>query len=224
MTLYTRHGDNSLTTTFDGERVEKTSPTIAAYGDIDELISHIGLLRALISEAMKGCTKAQAASAETKATDAEAQTITAKAQAITAEAQAITAKAQTITDESSYLEHLQRHLLAVGWCLMSSHPSEISFAELTREMEARINTIDKSLPRLHTFVIPGNTVAEAQCHVCRTVSRRAERSVVAVAEEMNINPQVLAFMNRLSDYLFVLARKLNFITHQDEKRWNKTCR
>ena len=53
MTLYTRHGDKSLTTTFDGERVEKTSPTIAAYGDIDELISHLGLLRALISENIK---------------------------------------------------------------------------------------------------------------------------------------------------------------------------
>ena len=201
MTLYTRHGDKSLTTTFDGERVEKTSPTIAAYGDIDELISHLGLLRALISENIK---KIQASGEADIAKNG--------------------VEPESLSSENHYLEHLQRHLLAVGWCMMSTHPSEIAFDELTREMENRIDTIDKSLPKLHTFVIPGNTVAEAQCHVCRTVSRRAERSVVAVAEVRSINPQVLAFMNRLSDYLFVLARKLNFITNQDEKRWNKTCR
>lgn len=122
-----------------------------------------------------------------------------------------------IAPEATYIEHLQRHLFAVGWCLMSNHPAEISFAQLTTEMEQRIDNISATLPTLHTFVIPGNSVPEAQCHVCRTVCRRAERAVAAVAEERNINPQVLAFINRLSDYLFVLARKLNFITHQEEK-------
>lgn len=179
MTLYTRHGDKSLTTTFDGERVEKTSPKIAAYGDLDELTAHMGLLRAMI-DPDNAC--------------------------------------------NAYLEHLQRHLLAVGWCLMSSHPSEVDFAALTTELERHIDSIDASLPPLHTFVVPGSTAAEAQCHVCRTVCRRAERAIVAVAEAEATNPQILCFMNRLSDYLFVLARNLNFISHQEEKRWNKTCR
>ena len=190
MTIYTRHGDKAETTTFDGDRVEKTAPTIAAYGDIDELTSHLGLLKALMTQT--------AANASINHTD--------------------------IAPEATYIEHLQRHLFAVGWCLMSNHPAEISFAQLTTEMEQRIDNISATLPTLHTFVIPGNSVPEAQCHVCRTVCRRAERAVAAVAEERNINPQVLAFINRLYDYLFVLARKLNFITHQEEKRWNKSCR
>lgn len=190
MTIYTRHGDKAKTTTFDGDRVEKTAPTIAAYGDIDELTSHLGLLKALMTQT---ATKASLNHA-------------------------------TIAPEINYIEHLQRHLFAVGWCLMSNHPAEISFAQLTTEMEQRIDSLSATLPALHTFVIPGNNVPEAQCHVCRTVCRRAERAVAAVAKERSINPQVLAFMNRLSDYLFVLARKLNFITCQAEKRWNKSCR
>lgn len=192
MTIYTRHGDKAFTTTFDGERTEKTSPTIAAYGDIDELTAHLGLMRAMTTELQKSADNA---------TDRD-----------------------TIGQESQYIEHLQRHLLAVGWCLMSTHPSDIDFAALTTEMERRIDTIDATLPPLHTFVVPGNTMAEAQCHVCRTVCRRAERAVAEVARQKAINPQILPFMNRLSDYLFVLARNLNFISHHTEKTWNKTCR
>ena len=192
MTIYTRHGDKAFTTTFDGERTEKTSPTIAAYGDIDELPAHLGLMRAMTTELQKSADNA---------TDRD-----------------------TIGQENQYIEHLQRHLLAVGWCLMSTHPSDIDFAALTTEMERRIDTIDAALPPLHTFVVPGNTMAEAQCHVCRTVCRRAERAVAEVARQKAINPQILPFMNRLSDYLFVLARNLNFISHHTEKTWNKTCR
>lgn len=190
MTIYTRHGDKAQTTTFDGDRVLKTSPTINAYGDIDELTSHLGLLKGLMAQAQDKDTHND-----------------------------------SMADEQTYIEHLQRHLLAVGWCLMSNRSTaEVSFTDLTKEMEQRIDLINAKLPPLHTFVIPGNTVAEAQCHVCRTVCRRAERAIDAVAEERTINPDVLAFMNRFSDYLFVLARKLNFIAHKEEKRWNKTCR
>ena len=120
MTIYTRHGDKAFTTTFDGERTEKTSPTIAAYGDIDELTAHLGLLRAMTTELLKSADNA---------TDRD-----------------------TIGQENQYIEHLQRHLLAVGWCLMSTHPSDIDFAALTTEMERRIDTIDATLPPLHTFV------------------------------------------------------------------------
>lgn len=182
MSIYTRHGDRAQTTSFDGERIEKTSAKIAAYGDIDELAAHLGLLKAMIADS------AEAA------------------------------------EEHAFLEHLQRHLFAVGWCLMSAHQADVCFATLTAELERRIDGIDQSLPPLHTFVIPGNNMAEAEAHVCRTVCRRAERAVCAVAKEHDTNPEILAFINRLSDYLFVLARKLNFIAHLEEKRWNKTCR
>ena len=185
MTIYTRHGDKAFTTTFDGERTEKTSPTIAAYGDIDELTAHLGLMRAMTTELQKSADNA---------TDRD-----------------------TIGQENQYIEHLQRHLLAVGWCLMSTHPSDIDFAALTTEMERRIDTIDTTLPPLHTFVVPGNTMAEAQCHVCRTVCRRAERALLAAgAVEWAAHTALLAYINRLSDYLFVLARKINALSGTDE--------
>lgn len=98
MTIYTRHGDKAQTTTFDGDRVLKTSPTINAYGDIDELTSHLGLLKALMAQAQDKDTRND-----------------------------------SMADEQTYIEHLQRHLLAVGWCLMSNRSTaEVSFTDLTK--------------------------------------------------------------------------------------------
>lgn len=60
-------------------------------------------------------------------------------------------------------------------------------------------------------------------HVCRTVCRRAERRIYSLADDIEIDVVLLQFMNRLSDYLYVLARKLNFIANIEEKTWKKTC-
>ncbi|HBC38582.1 MAG TPA: ATP:cob(I)alamin adenosyltransferase, partial [Porphyromonadaceae bacterium] len=66
--------------------------------------------------------------------------------------------------------------------------------------------IDHTLPRLNRFILPGGNEAAARAHICRTVSRRAERNVYRVAEEFPVADFVLIFLNRLSDYFFVLAR------------------
>ena len=79
------------------------------------------------------------------------------------------------------------------------------------------------LPERQGFILPGGTMAAAQTHVCRTVCRRAERRIVALSEEATISPEVLQYINRLSDYFFVLAKKLNFIAGQSEKVWNNVC-
>jgi cob(I)alamin adenosyltransferase len=76
-------------------------------------------------------------------------------------------------------------------------------------LEAEVAAMNAGLPKLTSFVLPGGTAAAAQAHVARTVVRRAERRVVALARVEEVNPEVVRFLNRLSDHLFVLGRQLN---------------
>jgi cob(I)alamin adenosyltransferase len=76
-------------------------------------------------------------------------------------------------------------------------------------LEAAIDRLNAPLKPLNSFVLPGGQPAAAWCHVARTVCRRAERDVVTLAHEEPVNPQVIVYLNRLSDLLFVLARVLN---------------
>jgi cob(I)alamin adenosyltransferase len=76
-------------------------------------------------------------------------------------------------------------------------------------LEARIDALNESLEPLRSFVLPGGSEAGARVHVARAAARRAERAMTALAAEAPVNPAALSFVNRLSDYLFVLARTLN---------------
>jgi len=77
------------------------------------------------------------------------------------------------------------------------------------QLEREIDRLNESLPALDSFILPGGSTAAAAVHLARAVARRAERSVVAAAAERVLNPQARAYVNRLSDLLFVLARHLN---------------
>jgi cob(I)alamin adenosyltransferase len=76
-------------------------------------------------------------------------------------------------------------------------------------LEARIDALNESLEPLRSFILPGGSEAAARVHVARAAARRAERAITALAAEEPVNPAALVFVNRLSDYLFVLARTLN---------------
>ena len=102
----------------------------------------------------------------------------------------------------------------------SAHLPEGEIAFLEREVDA----IMDMLPERQGFILPGGTREAAQAHVCRTVCRRAERCIVALSEEATVSPEVQQYVNRLSDYLFVLAKKLNFIAGKSEKTWQNVCR
>jgi cob(I)alamin adenosyltransferase len=82
-------------------------------------------------------------------------------------------------------------------------------AEQVARLEAAIDRFNANLQPLRTFVLPGGSLAAAWCHLARTVCRRAERDVVTLSRTETINPQVLIYLNRLSDLLFVLARVCN---------------
>lgn len=90
-------------------------------------------------------------------------------------------------------------------------------------LEKEIDRIDGDLPKLKSFILPGGTRTSALAHVCRTVCRRAERAVYCLQEKTEIEENVLIFINRLSDYFFVLGRKECVANNISEIIWNKTC-
>ena len=135
--------------------------------------------------------------------------------------------------DKSLLQFVQHKLFVLGAYLATetsktdlSPVSQITDENITR-LEEAIDTLDASLPPLRGFILPGGSYAASTCHVCRTVCRRAERCIWAMEEAetgFEIARNVKQFVNRLSDYLFVLSRKLNQLTHHDEIYWDKSCK
>ncbi|MCH5229362.1 MAG: cob(I)yrinic acid a,c-diamide adenosyltransferase [Muribaculaceae bacterium] len=89
------------------------------------------------------------------------------------------------------------------------------------EMEGWIDVMDEQLPKLNNFIIPGGCKASAKANMARTVCRRAERRILQLAAEEEINILVIAYINRLSDYLFVIGRYLNKFADYEEIYWQK---
>ena len=165
--IYTKTGDKGTTSLVGGTRVSKDDMRVEAYGTVDELNSHIGLLAEMIR-----------------------------------------------TQHGTHYKELKtvQHNLFDLQTLLATEDADI-YARLpkleSKEVEAleqQIDAITAQLPQLHSFVIVGGTAAGAQCHVCRTVCRRAERRVVTLAKHAEIDDTIMRYLNRLSDYLFVLAR------------------
>ena len=118
--------------------------------------------------------------------------------------------------EAELLRSIQNDLFDVGADLCLPQPADEApgaklrvRAEQATRLEAAIDRLNESLAPLTSFVLPGGRPAAAWCHLARTVCRRAERDVVALAHREPVNPQVIVYLNRLSDLLFVLARVYN---------------
>jgi len=118
--------------------------------------------------------------------------------------------------EADLLRGIQNDLFDVGADLCRPQPADeapgarlrISAAQAER-LEAAIDRLNADLAPLTSFVLPGGTPAAAWCHLARTVCRRAERDVITLSHQETVNPQVVVYLNRLSDLLFVLARACN---------------
>jgi cob(I)alamin adenosyltransferase len=128
------------------------------------------------------------------------------------------------------LHELQNALFEVGADLATpegaaarAHLTPLDGADTAR-LEAWIDRFDAQLPPLRRFVLPGGHPAAAGLHVARTVVRRAEREVVALAEAEAVNEHVVVFLNRLSDLLFVLARLVNARAGVPEAPWSHAGR
>ncbi len=89
------------------------------------------------------------------------------------------------------------------------------------ELEKQIDQASQGLPAWRGFTLPGGTRAAAIAHLCRTVCRRAERRILTLATSEEIQPEILSYINRLSDYFYVLALRLNFLSKTEEILWHK---
>ncbi|NQV14643.1 cob(I)yrinic acid a,c-diamide adenosyltransferase [bacterium] len=172
--IYTRTGDHGKTRLAQGEEVSKDSQRVTAYGEIDELNSHLGLVIALNPD-------------------------------------------PTVSEA---LTSVQQHLFDVGGELASPGMINgmITHGMIT-ELENEIDKINGHLPDLEEFILPGGTIIAAQLHLARTVCRRAERRIITLKRSETVSPELISYINRLSDLLFVMARYENNRSGNHEIYW-----
>jgi cob(I)alamin adenosyltransferase len=93
--------------------------------------------------------------------------------------------------------------------------------ENIKVLEIAIDKFEVDLPELTHFILPGGEFAVAQCHVARTICRRAERRIIEFSEQAIVQAKIIKYINRLSDFLFVLARRVAFDKNVKEAKWQK---
>lgn len=165
MKIYTKTGDKGFTSLFGGTRVSKTHPRLEAYGSVDELMAHIGLLH------------------DISPTGHEKQVLL------------------------DVLDHLMitASMLATDPLVSQSKAVCLSGHAITR-LEQEIDSIVPTLPILNKFILPCGHATISQAHVARTVCRRAERNIIKLSGTVELDEKIIRYVNRLSDYLFILAR------------------
>jgi cob(I)alamin adenosyltransferase len=185
MKVYTKTGDKGTTALFGGTRVPKHHIRIESYGTIDELNSHIGLIRDQQIDPMYKDT----------------------------------------------LMDIQDRLFTIGAILatdpekatLKNGQARLKIPKISNEdiegLEKEMDLMEDSLPQMTHFVLPGGHQTVSFCHIARTVCRRAERLASHLNDLEPFQPETLMYINRLSDYLFVLARKLSHDLQAEEIKW-----
>ena len=182
--VYTRTGDQGTTSLVGGIRIKKNDVRIEAYGTVDELSAHLGLLASMLPNG----------------------------------------------DDRDSILHIQSNLfnvcthLATDQSKTKLYPSAHLAEGEIKQLEELIDATIALLPEAQGFILPGGCTAAAQCHVARTVCRRAERCITALAEIATVGADIQQYVNRLSDYLFILAKKINFNNGTEEILWKNACR
>ncbi|MDR1402765.1 MAG: cob(I)yrinic acid a,c-diamide adenosyltransferase [Tannerellaceae bacterium] len=135
----------------------------------------------------------------------------------------------TDKEELDFCRFIQHKLFTIG-SYLATNPENVGpgieskvAPESIEKIEHEIDRLDSALPKMTHFVLPGGNRAAALAHVCRTVCRRAERQIYRLAETSRVEEPVLMFINRLSDYFFVLARKECIKNNGEEIIWDYTC-
>lgn len=178
MKIYTKTGDEGMTSLFGGKRVSKADLRIDTYGTADELNSWIGVLRD--------------------------QDINSKRKGV--------------------LLAIQDRLFTIG-SMLAVEPgnTKVKVPVLTEPdvsfLEKEIDAMDANLPPMRSFVLPGGHPAVSFAHVARTVCRRSERLVIALHQNDPVDPLIIRYLNRLSDFLFVLARAVAQESGAEESPW-----
>lgn len=128
---------------------------------------------------------------------------------------------------NSVLERIQNQLFVIGSDLATPITERNEKLKITRtpdeyskQLEKDIDFFNDQLDELRNFILPGGSKGAAYLHICRTIARRAERKVVALNEQVKIGNNIIIFLNRLSDLLFVLSRFENKVSNIPDTIWN----
>ncbi len=121
---------------------------------------------------------------------------------------------------------IQKKLFNIGSLLALDSASQVKDLPIISEedvvfLENQIDKLEKNLPKLSAFIIPGGSQAVAACHIARSVARRTERLVALLNESAVVEPIIMKYLNRLADYLFVLARSIAYDQRVEEIMWKK---
>ena len=131
------------------------------------------------------------------------------------------ASSSSLNKEIELLRKIQNDLFDIGGCLAMR--SQIGLDERKIEwLEERVNEHNKELPSLDNFILPGGHKDSSKAQIIRAVCRRSERALVLASETESINVNCIIYINRLSDFLFVLARKINIDSGEEEILWEQT--
>ena len=118
---------------------------------------------------------------------------------------------------------VQKELFVLGSDLSAPYDVKVKVPRITRtyisRLEKEIDRMEKNLPKLKNFILPGGAKVGSQFHLARSVARRAERAIIALSSKEKINTNAQAYINRLSDWLFVLARYVNKLEKKSEVIW-----
>lgn len=124
------------------------------------------------------------------------------------------------TDIHKLLQQIQRQLFDIGAHLATPTVDGKAIDDTAiATLEQSIDYLTAQLPELRQFILPGGSVISSQVHMARTICRRAERVIVCLSEQTTVDPLILKYCNRLSDWLFTLARFYNYILNQPELTW-----
>jgi ATP:cob(I)alamin adenosyltransferase len=129
----------------------------------------------------------------------------------------VTISFSNISEITSFLRQIQKNLLTIS-SIIAGKKLTFSISE-TRKLEKIIDKYEKTLPSLRNFILPGGTVFAVHLHYARSLARKVERNVVALSKERKVSPKILAYLNRLSDFLFILARYVNNEAKVNEEVW-----
>jgi cob(I)alamin adenosyltransferase len=194
--IYTRTGDDGTTGLVGGQRVKKNDHRIEAYGCVDELSSAIGLARSALADVSR-----------------------------TRQVQDIARALRVAHQLDDWLAWTQNVLFNLGSDL-ATLPGDrwegmplITSADALA-LERAIDTAQADLEPLDTFILPGGSYPGAFLHVARTIARRTERLLISLRERDAVSDDVMRYVNRLSDALFVWSRWINAALDQPEHLWN----
>ncbi|MEO9595879.1 cob(I)yrinic acid a,c-diamide adenosyltransferase [Rhodopirellula bahusiensis] len=195
MKIYTRTGDSGTTGLFGGPRVAKDDTRIEAYGTVDELNATLGQV----------CSALQSSIVDSP--DAK----------------------EALSELDARIVQVQHELFSIGAELASPHPDQFDLRVIGQphilRMEGWIDDAEQQLPPLKQFILPGGSILASHVHLSRAVCRRAERRVISLADavqtETPISDSVIIYLNRLSDWLFVVSRLVNQILNVPDQIWEK---